>query len=150
MHWGARYRTGMTSLTPFHLAFPVHDLSAARAFYGDLLGCREGRSAETWVDFDFFGHQISAHLNLEESRRAAPNTVDGDPVPVRHFGLVLPWEAWHALRDRLAARGTRFTIGPRIRFQGEIGEQATFFLLDPSGNALEFKSFKDPARLFAH
>jgi uncharacterized protein len=140
----------MTSLTPFHLAFPVHDLAAARAFYGELLGCREGRAAETWVDFDFFGHQISAHLNHDEARRAAPNTVDGDPVPVRHFGLVLQWEAWHELRDRLAAAGTKFAIGPRIRFQGEIGEQATFFVVDPSGNALEFKSFKDPARVFAH
>lgn len=140
----------MTTLTPFHLAFPVHDLSATRAFYGELLGCKEGRAADTWVDFDFFGHQISAHVNANEARRAAPNTVDGDPVPVRHFGLVLPWEQWHALRDRLVSRGVTFVIGPRIRFEGEIGEQATFFILDPSNNALEFKSFKDPARIFAH
>jgi extradiol dioxygenase family protein len=139
----------MSTLHPFHLAFPVHDLAAAREFYGGLLGCREARSAETWVDFDFFGHQISAHLDAGEARRVAPNTVDGDPVPVRHFGLVLPWETWHALRDRLAASGVRFVIGPRIRFAGQVGEQATFFLHDPSGNALEFKSFKDPARLFA-
>ncbi len=138
------------NLHPFHLAFPVLDLEATRRFYGDVLGCREGRSATTWVDFDFFGHQISAHVNAAEARRAAPNTVDGDPVPVRHFGMVLPWDDWHALKDRLASKGIEFVIGPRIRFQGQIGEQATLFVIDPSGNALEFKSFKDPARVFAH
>jgi extradiol dioxygenase family protein len=135
---------------PFHLAFPVHDIGATREFYGGLLGCSEGRAAATWVDFDFFGHQISAHLSPAETTRVPANTVDDDPVPVRHFGVVLPWDAWHELRDRLIAAQVAFTIGPRIRFQGEIGEQATLFLKDPSGNALEFKSFKDPARLFAH
>lgn len=133
---------------PFHLAFPVTDLERTRAFYAGLLGCREGRSAPTWIDFDFFGHQISAHL---VSATSAPptNEVDGDDVPVRHFGAVLPWERWEALHRRLAAAGVTFRIAPRVRFAGQVGEQGTFFVLDPSGNALEFKSFRDPARLFA-
>jgi hypothetical protein len=135
-------------MQPFHLAFPVRDLDAARAFYGGLLGCSEGRAAPSWVDFDFFGHQISAHL--ADSKAATPtNEVDGDDVPVRHFGLVLPWPEWEALAARLTRAGVSFLIAPRVRFQGEVGEQATFFLLDPSGNALEFKSFRDPAKLFA-
>jgi len=133
---------------PFHLAFPVRDLASTRAFYGELLGCREGRSAERWVDFDFFGHQLSAHLS--EAATAVPtNEVDEDDVPVRHFGVVLSMERWRALAARLGAAGTAFLIEPRIRFAGEIGEQATFFVRDPSGNALEFKAFADPARLFA-
>ena len=136
-------------MPPFHLAFPVHDLAAARAFYGGLLGCPEGRSSEHWVDFDFHGHQIVAHLAPEEAGAAAAHDVDGDAVPVRHFGLVLPMDAWQALADRLRAAGTRFVIEPHIRFRGQPGEQATLFLLDPCGNALEFKAFADPSRLFA-
>jgi extradiol dioxygenase family protein len=137
---------------PFHLAFPVTDLASTRAFYGGLLGCTEGRSAERWVDFDFFGHQISAHL--VDAERLGPdvptNPVDGDAVPARHFGAVLTWERWEALAARIRASGASFLIEPRVRFQGEIGEQGTFFLRDPSGNALEFKSFRDPGRLFRH
>ncbi|MBI1379475.1 MAG: glyoxalase [Planctomycetaceae bacterium] len=134
---------------PFHIAFAVTDLAQARAFYGELLGCAEGRSAPRWVDFDLFGHQLSAHLVDGGLDAVATNEVDGDGVPVRHFGLILPWDDWHALAARLGARGTAFLIAPRIRFEGQVGEQATFFLLDPSGNALEFKSFRDPARVFA-
>jgi uncharacterized protein len=138
------------AMPPFHLAFPVIDLASTRRFYGELLGCTEGRSAPTWVDFDFFGHQISAHVKPDEARQAATNAVDGDNVPVRHFGAILPWDAWHALADRLSAAGTQFIIEPHIRFKGEIGEQATMFFLDPSGNALEFKTFRDMANVFAH
>ena len=138
----------MTDLPPFHLAFPVNSLTDARAFYGELLGCREGRSSESWVDFDFRGHQIVAHLAPEEIRAAAAHDVDGDPVPVRHFGLVLAMDEWHALADRLRSAGTRFVIEPHVRFVGQPGEQATMFLLDSSGNALEFKAFADRARLF--
>jgi uncharacterized protein len=133
----------------FHLAFAVTDLAATRRFYGELLGCKEGRSAERWVDFDLAGHQISAHLVDRAPDVAPTNEVDGDGVPVRHFGLVLAWDAWHALADRLHAAGVEFLIAPRIRFRGEVGEQATFFLLDPAGNALEFKSFRDEERIFA-
>lgn len=134
---------------PFHLAFPVHSLPAARAFYGELLGCPEGRSSEEWVDFDLHGHQIVAHLAPEECARTATNAVDGDAVPVRHFGLVLPMDAWRALAERLRAAGVSFLIEPHVRFQGQVGEQATMFFLDPSGNALEMKAFADPSRLFA-
>lgn len=137
----------MTS--PFHLAFPVHDLAAARAFYGDLLGCAEGRSSEQWVDFNFHGHQVVAHLSPEEARVSAANAVDGKAVPVRHFGVILEWDAWHALADRLRQAGVHFLIEPGIRFAGQVGEQATMFFLDPSGNALEFKSFRDMNRIFA-
>lgn len=133
---------------PFHLAFPVKDVESTRAFYAGVLGCVVGREAERWIDFDFYGHQISAHVS-EKHDPEATNEVDGDDVPVRHHGLVLPWDEWHALAKRLADRGVHFLIGPRIRFQGEVGEQATFFLRDPSGNALEIKSFKDRSRLFA-
>jgi extradiol dioxygenase family protein len=133
---------------PFHLAFPVRDLAAARAFYGGVLGCREGRSSDRWVDFDFFGHQVVAHLT-PGGLGDATNEVDGDNVPVRHFGVVLGWEEFPAMAKRLKDRGVAFLIEPRIRFKGEVGEQATMFLLDPSGNALEFKAFRDPARLFA-
>ncbi|MGN6281161.1 VOC family protein [Frateuria sp.] len=139
----------MTALPPFHLAFPVTSLANARAFYGGLLGCPEGRSSDDWVDFDFHGHQIVAHLAPEEARGVAAHDVDGDAVPVRHFGLVLPMDTWQALADRLRAAGTRFVVEPHIRFRGQPGEQATMFLLDPCGNALEFKAFADPARLFA-
>lgn len=134
---------------PFHLAFPVADLEATRAFYADVLGCGQGRESEAWIDFDFHGHQITAHLAPEECRAAATNAVDAHQVPVRHFGLVLPWAAWEELAQRLRAGGQAFLIEPSIRFKGQPGEQGTFFLSDPSGNALEFKSFKDPERLFA-
>lgn len=133
----------------FHLAFPVRDLASTRAFYGGLLGLPEGRSAERWVDFDFHGHQLSAHLLPAACRGVEAHEVDGDDVPVRHFGLVLPWADWHALRDRLQAAGVRFRIEPHVRFRGKPGEQATLFLDDPSGNVLEFKSFQDPTRVFA-
>jgi extradiol dioxygenase family protein len=139
----------VTALVPFHLAFPVHDLAAARAFYGGLLGCPEGRSSERWVDFDFFGHQLVAHLVPARSPRAGANAVDGDQVPVPHFGAVLGWEDWHALAERLRAAGVSFEIEPHVRFRGALGEQATLFFQDPSGNALEFKAFRDPTRLFA-
>ena len=133
----------------FHLAFPVHDIAAARGFYGGLLGCPEGRSSEAWVDFDFFGHQVVAHLAPDECRVAATGQVDGDAVPVRHFGAILAMDAWHALAARLTAAGTRFIIEPHVRFKGEVGEQATMFFLDPSGNALEFKAFGDISQVFA-
>jgi extradiol dioxygenase family protein len=137
------------ALPPFHLAFPVHDLAAARQFYGQLLGCPEGRSSSEWVDFDFYGHQIVAHLAPEEARRASTSAVDGDAVPVRHFGVVLNLEVWQSVADQLVRAGVRFIIEPHVRFQGEVGEQSTMFFLDPSGNALELKAFKDPSRLFA-
>ncbi|HCH66926.1 MAG: glyoxalase [Deltaproteobacteria bacterium] len=135
-------------ITPFHLALPVHDLHAARAFYGTRLGCAEGRSAERWVDFDLFGHQLSLHL-ADTAGIQAHNPVDGDAVPIPHFGVILTWEDWHTLADRLRTTDQAFVIAPRIRFAGQVGEQATMFFLDPSGNALEFKSFRDPARIFA-
>jgi extradiol dioxygenase family protein len=136
-------------MQPFHLAIPVHDLAAARAFYGQLLGCPEGRSAESWVDFDFFGHQLVAHLDPARRPRAHHNVVDGHDVPVPHFGVVLDWGQWHELAERMRTRGVPFVIEPGIRFAGQVGEQATMFFHDPSDNALEFKAFKDPARLFA-
>jgi extradiol dioxygenase family protein len=132
---------------PFHLAFPVRDVASTRAFYHGLLGCPVGRAAERWIDFDFFGHQLSAHVAGEDL--LATNEVDGDDVPVRHFGCVLSMERWHALVTRLETAGVRFLIAPKVRFRGEVGEQATFFLRDPSGNCLEFKAFADPGRLFA-
>jgi uncharacterized protein len=136
-------------MQPFHLAIPVHDLAAARAFYGGLLGCPEGRSAAQWVDFDFFGHQLVAHLDSGHRPRLHHNAVDGHEVPVPHFGIVLAWDGWQELADRLKAAGVRFVIEPGIRFAGQVGEQATLFFHDPSGNALEFKAFRDPAQLFA-
>lgn len=139
----------MAALPLFHLAFPVTSLEKARAFYGGLLGCAEGRSAPDWVDFDFHGHQIVAHLAPEEAGHKNTNAVDGDNVPVRHFGAILPMEDWERLAGKLKAAGTRFVIEPHVRFKGEVGEQATMFLLDPCGNALEFKAFKDIGRLFA-
>ncbi len=134
---------------PFHLAIPVHDLNAARDFYEKLLGCRAGRAAEKWIDYDFFGHQLSIHLKPEETTQVSASAVDGKQVPVRHFGIVLPWDEWHALAEKLTRAAMKFVIDPYIRFKGEVGEQATMFFLDPSGNALEFKSFKDPSQLFA-
>jgi extradiol dioxygenase family protein len=136
-------------MPPFHLAFPVHDLAAARRFYGELLGCPEGRSSPEWVDFNFYGHQIVAHLAPGECGTAATNAVDGHGVPVRHFGAVLALDQFHALADRLRAAGTKFVIEPYVRFKGEPGEQATMFFLDPSGNAVEIKAFANLDSLFA-
>lgn len=136
-------------MNPFHLAFPVHDLAAARAFYGELLGCPEGRSSPEWVDFNLHGHQIVAHLAPAECSLVARHAVDGDEVPVRHFGVVFPMEAWTSLAKRLQEQGIDFVIEPHVRFEGQAGEQATMFFLDPSGNALEFKAFADPGQLFA-
>lgn len=140
----------MTARPRFHLAFPVDDLEAARGFYGGLLGCPEGREAQgEWIDFDLFGHQIVAHFSPEECRAAASNAVDGKSVPVRHFGLVMAWNDWEALKDRLISRGADFNIDPYVRFQGQAGEQATMFVRDPAGNALEFKAFRDDRMVFA-
>ena len=136
-------------LSPFHLAFPVHDLALARAFYGGTLGCPEGRSSPDWIDFNLYGHQIVAHLSPEACGAAALNAVDGHGVPVRHFGVVLTMEQWEAMAKKLTDDGTKFVIEPYIRFKGEVGEQATMFFLDPSGNALEFKAFKNMDSLFA-
>lgn len=143
----SRYRSPMPR--PFHLAFPVHDLSAARAFYGGLLGCAEGRSSERWIDFDLYGHQIVAHLDAAAKPIAVSNPVDGHDVPVPHFGVVLTMADWRALAERLRAGGVHFGIEPHIRFVGQPGEQATMFCYDPSGNTLEFKAFADDAQLFA-
>jgi hypothetical protein len=139
----------MDQLRPFHIAFPVHDLAAARAFYGGVLGCREGRSSDTWVDFDLFGHQIVAHLAPGRSGVAVDNPVDGHDVPVPHFGVILTMTEWESLAERLRGAGVRFVIEPYIRFQGQVGEQATMFFFDPSGNALEFKAFADFSQIFA-
>jgi extradiol dioxygenase family protein len=141
--------TNPAPLSPFHLAFPVHDLALARRFYGELLGCSEGRSTDDWVDFNFYGHQIVAHLAPGETGAAQRNAVDGHGVPVRHFGIVLPMPEWEALAARLKAKEVEFIIEPYIRFQGQPGEQATMFFLDPSGNAVEVKAFADIRMLFA-
>lgn len=137
----------MTS--PFHLAFPIKDIESTREFYGSLLGCEIGRSTDKWIDFNFFGNQLSAHVKPEELAAVNTNDVDGKKVPVRHFGALLEWDQWHQLADKLKGVQTEFVIEPYIRFEGEVGEQATMFFLDPSGNALEFKSFKDPSQIFA-
>lgn len=137
------------ALRPFHLAFPVDDLEAARRFYGELLGCAEGRSDAHWIDFNFFGHQIVAHLSPVPPRDAATNDVDTQSVPVPHFGVVLTMEDWEALADRLKAAGIDFIIEPTVRFKGKPGEQGTMFFRDPAGNALEFKAMADDALLFA-
>lgn len=137
------------TLRPFHLAFPVNDLAAAREFYGRVMGCEEGRSSSQWIDFNFYGHQIVTHLVESASEDAAKNPVDGHGVPVPHFGIVLTMPDWEALADRLRSAGTRFEIEPTIRFKGKPGEQATMFFRDPSGNALEMKAFADDAMLFA-
>lgn len=136
----------MRDLPPFHLAIPVHDLAESRAFYGGVLGCAEGRSAERWVDFDFFGHQLVCHVSGNAPAGVAhTNPVDGHDVPVPHFGAVLDMDTWQDLAGRLEAAGVEFVIGPHVRFEGQPGEQATMFLLDPSGNAIEFKAFRDVA-----
>lgn len=147
----------MSGTALFHLAFPVHDLAAARHFYGTVIGCAEGRSSDAWVDFNFYGHQLVAHLAPHEcnvkaddgSINASTNAVDGHDVPVRHFGAIIPLDEWQALADRLRDAGMDFVIEPHIRFPGLPGEQATMFFLDPSGNALEFKAFADLAQVFA-
>ncbi|MES2632963.1 MAG: VOC family protein [Pseudomonadota bacterium] len=136
-------------LSPFHVAFPVHDLALAREFYGKTLGCPEGRSSPEWIDFNFYGHQIVAHLAPQEASPAALNAVDGKGVPVRHMGIVLPMAQWEEMAARLKAQGIRFVIEPYTRFKGEAGEQATMFFLDPSGNAIEVKAFADISMLFA-
>ncbi|MBR58909.1 MAG: glyoxalase [Myxococcales bacterium] len=133
---------------PFHLAFPVRELDATRRFYCTILGCTEGRASDTWIDFNFFGHQLSAHVAPEMCSSISTNAVDGDAVPVRHFGVVLGWSDWHLFVDRLRESGIEFLIEPKIRFESQVGEQATCFLVDPSGNALEFKSFRNPDLLF--
>lgn len=139
------------TLPPFHLAFPVNDLTKTKEFYCDLIGCSLGRSSDIWVDFNMFGHQVVAHKQTKSERDSAfSNPVDGKEVPIPHFGVVLDWESWHELADRLQEAQVDFTIEPHIRFPGEVGKQATMFLLDPSGNALEFKSFKDPSQMFAN
>ena len=132
----------------FHLAFPVKDLESSREFYGEILGCEEGRSSSEWIDFNLFGHQIVAHL-AENAGVVHRNEVDKDHVPVPHFGIVLPMEEFHALADKLKSKNVEFIIEPKIRFEGEVGEQATMFFLDPSGNALEFKAFADFSQVFA-
>lgn len=137
------------TLRPFHLAFPVHDIAVARAFYGDVMGCSEGRSSDHWVDFNFFGHQLVAHFDPAARAVSTHSQVDGHDVPVPHFGVVLTMDQWEGLAARLTAAGTQFGIAPHIRFKGEVGEQATMFFYDPSGNALEFKAFADDASIFA-
>jgi len=140
----------VNEISPFHIAFPVNDLDAARAFYGGVLGCSEGRSSEQWIDFNLYGHQIVAHYQApRQNHDVRRNPVDGHDVPVPHFGVVLPWDAWNELAERVKKAGIKFIIEPYIRFEGEVGEQATMFFLDPAGNALEFKSFKDISQLFA-
>ena len=137
------------TLPRFHLAFPVRDLEEARAFYGGLLDCPEGRSSPDWIDFDFYGHQIVAHLSPDEVGHKSTSAVDGEDVPVRHFGAILTLPQWEQMAAKLKAAGTKFVIEPQIRFKGQAGEQATLFFLDPSGNALEFKAFADDAMVFA-
>ena len=139
----------MTDLRPFHLAIPVSDLREAESFYCGILRCSKGRTSERWTDLNFFGHQVVLHLVDDDEAAAATNPVDGDSVPARHFGVVLDMPDWNRLAETLRDAGCKFLIEPRVRFRGEVGEQATMFLFDPSGNALEFKSFADPAQLFA-
>lgn len=140
----------VSKLQPFHLAMPVNSLKESRQFYGQFLGFKEGREAKTWIDWDFFGHQLVTHLRSDEKRlEKIENLVDGYHVPVPHFGVVLEWQQWHDFADKLKFSKMKFVIEPYVRFQGEIGEQATMFFLDPSGNALEFKAFKDSSQLFA-
>ncbi len=138
----------MKTIRPFHVAFPVNDLPATRSFFEGVLGCKIGRTSEKWIDFDLYGHQITAHLTPEPIREPPVNEVDGKPVPIKHFGVILEWEQWHELVERLKAANTNFIIEPYIRFKGEPGEQATVFFLDPSGNALEFKAFKRDEAIF--
>lgn len=138
----------MNTIRPFHVAFPVTDLTATRRFFEDVLQCKIGRSAERWVDFDLYGHQLSAHLTDQPIVEPPANEVDGKKVPIKHFGVILEWDQWHELSERLEKNNIEFIIKPHIRFKGEVGEQATMFFLDPSGNALEFKAFKDDTSIF--
>ena len=137
------------AIPPFHLAFAVTDLAATERFFVDLLGCKIGRTSQRWIDFDFFGHQVTAHLVDGALSKAETNPVDGEKVPSRHFGAILDWDDWQALSQRLVEAEIDFLIAPTIRFAGEVGEQATMFFRDPSGNAIEFKAFKDKAQIFA-
>jgi len=139
----------MPELRPFHLAIPVNDIASTRKFYNGILGCSVGRESETWIDFDFFGHQLSAHVKIEELLQTKTNPVNGEDVPIRHFGIVMQWDEWHILSEKLIQTGINFLIKPTIRFKGQAGEQATMFISDPGGNALEFKLFRDDANLFA-
>ena len=140
----------MKNINPFHLAVPVHDIDAAREFYGEVLNCEEGRSSDSWIDFNLYGHQFVVHLNAAMKNEAEhSNPVDGHEVPVPHFGVVLDWQDWEALAEDLRAKGVDFVIEPYVRFKDQVGEQGTMFFRDPSGNALEFKSFKDMTQLFA-
>ena len=136
-------------MSVFHLAFPVHNLEEARNFYTNILGCTQGREAPKWIDFNFYGHQISAHLSPKECTQVQRNGVDGDAIPVRHFGIVLKWEQWETLHKRLSRKNHPFFLSPKIRFKGKPGEQGTFFIQDPSGNCLEFKTFRDLQKIFA-
>ncbi|WP_340074741.1 VOC family protein [Leptobacterium sp. I13] len=140
----------MTSVNPFHIAIPVHDIAECRTFYKEIIGCEEGRSSEHWVDFNFFGHQLVIHYKpVDATSKTHHNPVDGKHVPVPHYGVVLPWEVFHVFAEDLKKKGVTFIIEPYIRFEGQVGEQATMFFKDPSGNALEFKAFKDIDQLFA-
>ncbi len=138
-----------SKIQPFHLAFPVADIEETLYFYRDVLGCETGRSSDTWIDFNFWGHQVVAHLSPEEAGKSSTNEVDGHEVPAKHFGLILEWDEWEALADRLKGEDVEFVIEPYVRFEGKPGEQATMFFLDPSGNALEFKAFKNKEQIFA-
>jgi len=138
----------LKNMQPFHLAFPVNDITEAKSWYTKVLGCSLGRESEKWIDFNFFGHQISAHLDHKESFSSGTNNVDGDNIPVRHFGLILDWDKWHELSKKLISMNIKFIVKPQIRFEGRVGEQATMFLPDPSGNVLEFKSFRNPDDIF--
>lgn len=138
----------MSTIPPFHLALPVHDLNEARAFYGGVLRCSEGRSSNHWIDFNFYGHQLVVHLGAPLTETGS-SQVDGKKVPAFHFGLILPWQDWHDLANRLREQSLNFEIAPHIRFEGEVGEQATMFFHDPSGNAIEIKSFRDDTQIFA-
>lgn len=146
---GKPIKTELMALQPFHLAFPVKDLAETRTFYEGVLGCTIGRTSDRWIDLDFWGNQLTAHLTEGGDSQAPTNHVDGKDVPVKHFGAILEMDEWKALSEKLKANGTEFVIEPYIRFQGEPGEQATMFFLDPSGNAIEFKAFKDRAMIFA-
>lgn len=138
----------MKSIRPFHVAFPVTNITATRKFFEEILDCKIGRSSDRWIDFDLYGHQISAHLTDQPIQEPPANEVDGKKVPIKHFGVILDWEQWHQLAQRLEKHAVSFIINPHIRFEGQVGEQATMFFLDPSGNALEFKAFKDDASIF--
>lgn len=139
----------MQTITPFHVAIPVHNLAECRSFYREVLGCEEGRSSDHWVDFNLFGHQLVIHYKMKSEETLHTNPVDGKNVPVPHYGVVLPWDVFQSFSKKLIAKGVEFVIEPYIRFEGEVGEQATMFFLDPAGNALEFKAFKDINQLFA-